>query len=206
MLLLFLRQEGDVLFHQNNARPHLAAATLRALCGVQQLPKPARSPDLSTVEQVWDKMTRELTLSPEHTTTAAELRQWVQDAWDNLSQYDIRHFYDRLNVRIYACVVARVEYTVYWSDYLGTSYCDICVSFGLNLLSYTPTMINYLSHQVSIQWTCPWWCWIFPVVFSGTWNCFIYFLQTPFNKRLRNYYTELRPHMLREFLCTDTVS
>ena len=41
----------------------------------------------------------------------------------------------------------------------------ICASFGLNLLSYIPTMINYLSHQFSIQWTCPWRCCIFPVVY-----------------------------------------
>ena len=37
----------------------------------------------------------------------------------------------------------------------GIPYCDMCVSFGLNLSSYTPTMINYLSHQFAIQWTCP---------------------------------------------------
>ena len=35
-----------------------------------------------------------------------------------------------------------------------------CVSFGLNL-SYIPTMINYLTHQLAIQWTCPWAFWIF---------------------------------------------
>ena len=33
----------------------------------------------------------------------AELRQQVQDAWDNLSQDDIRHLY----VRLHACVAAR---------------------------------------------------------------------------------------------------
>ena len=43
------------------------------------------------------------------------------------------------------------SYTVYWYDCLGTPYCDMCVSFGLNLLSYIPTMINYLSHQFAIQ-------------------------------------------------------
>ena len=33
--------------------------------------------------------------------------------------------------------------------------CDMYISFGLNLLSYIPTTINYLSHQFSKQWTCP---------------------------------------------------
>ena len=44
-------------------------------------------------------------------------------------------------------------YTVYWFDCLGSPYCDMCVSIGLNLLSCTPTMINYLIHQFAIQWT-----------------------------------------------------
>ena len=35
VLLPFLRQEDDVLFQQDNARPHTAAATQRALRGVQ---------------------------------------------------------------------------------------------------------------------------------------------------------------------------
>ena len=52
-------------------------------------------------------MKRELTPSPERATTISELRQRVQDAWDNVSQDDIRHLYDRLRVRILACVAAR---------------------------------------------------------------------------------------------------
>ena len=36
-------------------------------------------------------------------------------------------------------------YTVYRCDCLGTPYFDVCF-IGLNLLSYTPTIINYLSH------------------------------------------------------------
>ena len=34
MLLPFLRQEGDVLFQQDNARPDKVAATQRALRGI----------------------------------------------------------------------------------------------------------------------------------------------------------------------------
>ena len=107
VLLPFLRQEGDVLFQQDNARRHTAAATQRAPRGVQQLAWPARFPDLSPIEHVWDMMKLELTHSPEPATTIAELRQQVQDTWYNLSQDDIRHLYDRLNERICACVATR---------------------------------------------------------------------------------------------------
>ena len=58
----FLRQEGDVLFQQDNARPHMAAATQLALRGVQ-LPWLARTPDLSPVEHVWDMMKQDLSFS-----------------------------------------------------------------------------------------------------------------------------------------------
>ena len=74
VLLPFLRQEGDLLFQQDNARLHTAAATQRGLRGVQQLPWPVRTPDLLLIEHVWYIMKREFTLSPEHATTIAELR------------------------------------------------------------------------------------------------------------------------------------
>ena len=74
---------------------------------------------------------RELTLSPEPGTTIAELRQRVQDAWENLSQDDIRYLYDRSLARIHACVAARrgtlcIDVTV-WAPLTVT-----CVSFGPN--------------------------------------------------------------------------
>ena len=65
-------------------RTHSAVTTQRALRGVQQLSWPARSLDFSPIERVWDMMKRELNFSPDPATTIAELRQWVQDIWDNL--------------------------------------------------------------------------------------------------------------------------
>ena len=87
-------------------------------------------------------MKRELTHSPEPAKTITELRQWVQDAWDKLSQDDIRHLYHPLYARIHACVAVRggtlcIDMTV-WAPLTVT-----CVSFGLNLL-HTPTMKKYL--------------------------------------------------------------
>ena len=65
-------------------------------------------------------MQQELNLSPESDTTIDEMKQRVQDAWDNLSQDDIRHLYDRLYARIHIGIAAREGYTVYWCDCLGT--------------------------------------------------------------------------------------
>ena len=51
-------------------------------------------------------------LQCDHPVQIAELRQQVQDAWDNLSQDNILHLYDCLHARIHACITARGGYTV----------------------------------------------------------------------------------------------
>ena len=113
LLLPFIRQGGDVLFLQDNTCPHMAAAMQCALRGVQQLPWPTRTPDLSSIEHVWDIMMWELSLSQEPATTIAELRQEVQVPWNNLLQDNIQHLYDHLHVTINACFAVRGDYTVY---------------------------------------------------------------------------------------------
>ena len=55
----------------------------------------------------------ELALSPEPATTIATLRQRLQGAWNNVSQDNIRHFYDRVYVKIHAYLAGRWGYTVY---------------------------------------------------------------------------------------------
>ena len=77
-----------MLFEEEIARTPTAAATQCAPRNVQ-LTFTARSLDFSPIDHIWDKMKRELTLSPDHATIIAELRQRVQDAWDSLSQDDI---------------------------------------------------------------------------------------------------------------------
>ncbi|GFT97851.1 transposable element Tcb2 transposase [Trichonephila clavipes] len=48
------------IFQQDNARPHTAKVTQDFLRHFQTLPLPARSPDLSPVEHVWDKLKRQM--------------------------------------------------------------------------------------------------------------------------------------------------
>ena len=68
-------------------------------------------------------MKRELILSPGPATTIVELRQQVQNAWDSLSQNDIRHLYDRLHARIYACVAAKRGGAVGATLYIDVTVC-----------------------------------------------------------------------------------
>ena len=52
VLFPFHRQEGGVLFQQDNTHPHTAAVMQHALRGIQQLTWTARLPDLSPIQHV----------------------------------------------------------------------------------------------------------------------------------------------------------
>ena len=62
----------------------------------------------------------ELTLSPEPVTIIAELQQWVQDAWDNLSQDDIQHLYNCLHARIHTSIATKQCVCIVWAPLIVT--------------------------------------------------------------------------------------
>ena len=75
----------------------------------------------------------------------AELRQQLQYAWESLSQDDIRHLND-VYLREYTPALPPEGATLCIDVTVWAPLTVTCVSFGLNLSSSTPTMINYLSH------------------------------------------------------------
>ena len=198
VLLSFLWHEGDVLFHQDNVRPHMAAVTQRAIRGVLQLPWP-QDPQIprqlnmygTTYFHIWllrcnmlfvvynncpgRKISRSLAnrtcLGHNEMETYSFYRSCHNHCW--IAATDARCLglsiagwhseplwpFPCDNTRLF--FRQRVGYTVCSCDCLGTPYCDMFVSFVLDLLSYTSTMINYLSLQCWIQWTCPCRCCIF---------------------------------------------
>ncbi|GFU67174.1 transposable element Tc1 transposase [Trichonephila clavipes] len=56
------QQYLGLIFQQDNARPHMACVAINSLTACQTLPWPARLPDLSPIEHVWDTMGRRLHL------------------------------------------------------------------------------------------------------------------------------------------------
>ncbi|GFW40298.1 DDE_3 domain-containing protein [Trichonephila clavipes] len=58
----FLNGLPEAIFQQDNARPRTARGAQDFLCHFQTLPWPARSPDLSPVEHVWDQLKRQIPL------------------------------------------------------------------------------------------------------------------------------------------------
>ncbi|GFY06166.1 transposable element Tcb1 transposase [Trichonephila clavipes] len=76
----FLNCLPEAIFQQDNARPHTARVAQDFLCHFQTLPWPARSPDLSPVEHVWDQLKRRMPSC--HSVHDLELA--VQDLWVHL--------------------------------------------------------------------------------------------------------------------------
>ncbi|GFX15685.1 transposable element Tcb1 transposase [Trichonephila clavipes] len=58
----FLNGLPGAIFQQDNALPHTARVAQDFLRNFQTLPWPARSPDLSPVEYVWDQLKRQMPL------------------------------------------------------------------------------------------------------------------------------------------------
>ncbi|GFY34936.1 uncharacterized protein TNCV_155091 [Trichonephila clavipes] len=84
--------QGGV-FRQDNARLHTAAVTKRALQSVDMVPWPARSPNLSPIEHVWDIIGRQLQHHPQPALIFPVLTQQLQQAWNSILQSDIRHLF-----------------------------------------------------------------------------------------------------------------
>ncbi|GFX20959.1 transposable element Tc1 transposase [Trichonephila clavipes] len=88
------------IFQQDNARPHTARVAQDFLRLFQTLPWPARSPDLSLVEHVWDQLKRQMPSC--HSVHDLELA--VQDLWAHLPQNNIRCLINSIPDRVAACI------------------------------------------------------------------------------------------------------
>ncbi|GFX16631.1 transposable element Tcb2 transposase [Trichonephila clavipes] len=82
----FPKWSPRAIFEQDNARPHTARVAQDFLRHFQILPRPARSPNLSPVEHVWDQLKRQMPSC--HSVHDLELV--VQDLWAHLPQDNIR--------------------------------------------------------------------------------------------------------------------
>ncbi|GFX10066.1 DDE_3 domain-containing protein [Trichonephila clavipes] len=97
------------IYQQDNARPHTARLSQQCLQGYDVLPWPARSPDLSPIEHVWDALGRQLQPSRDK----GELTAQMQRLWQDLPQGVISDLIESTPRRISACIAARGGFTTY---------------------------------------------------------------------------------------------
>lgn len=108
VLPLMARLPGAI-FQQDNARPHTARMSQDCLRHITTLPWPARSPDLSPIEHIWDHLGRQVG----QPTSLVELEARLQQLWNEMSQDIIRNLYASMPARIASCIRARGGPTEY---------------------------------------------------------------------------------------------
>lgn len=100
---------STAIFQQDNARPHTARVSRECLRNIATLPWPARSPDLSLIEHVWDHLGRQL----RQPRDVQDLETQLQQLWAQMSQDIIRNLYASMPRRVSACIHARGGATGY---------------------------------------------------------------------------------------------
>ncbi|GFT89176.1 transposable element Tc1 transposase [Trichonephila clavipes] len=104
----YLQGQPNAIFQQDNAHPHTDRISQHALRGVQMLPRPAYSPDLSPIEHVWDVLGCRLqTLPLPLPRTNDQLWQMVEREWRTFPQDTIRTLIDSVPRRVSSCIVTR---------------------------------------------------------------------------------------------------
>lgn len=107
---------GDefILMH-DNARPHVAQSVNQYLqeVGIQKMNWPALSPDLNPIEHVWDSLGRSVRRRNPAPEDLRELREAIQQEWDNLDHQVIRNVIESMSDRMSDVIAARGGNTKY---------------------------------------------------------------------------------------------
>ena len=106
---------AEAIFQQDNARPHVARRVLTIFNHhrIPVLPWPARSPDLSPIEHLWDVLGRAVRRIQAPVQNLEELWTVLERAWNEIPQDVIRNLIDSMPRRIEAVIRARGGYTIY---------------------------------------------------------------------------------------------
>lgn len=104
---------GNHLFQQDNARPHVAYVVRDELQqrNVAVLPWPAISPDLAPIEHVWAE--RRLRQRQNTPTNLHQLARALIEKWNSIPQYIIRKIIRSMPKRCRAVITAKGGHTRY---------------------------------------------------------------------------------------------
>ncbi|GFT22766.1 transposable element Tcb1 transposase [Trichonephila clavipes] len=108
-VLPLMKRLPGAIFQQDIARLHTARVSQDCLRTVTNLPWPARSPDLSPIEHIWDHLGRRVG----NPTSLNEPEARLQQMWSEMSQDIIQNLYASIPDRIASCIHARGVSTGY---------------------------------------------------------------------------------------------
>ena len=107
-LPLFYEQPNQI-FQQDNARCHVSERSINWFDGngVVLLPWPAKSPDISPIEHVWDIVGRRLKSGYQHPPSSLDqLYQRLEEQWELIPFNVVTNLIDSMSHRVQSCIDA----------------------------------------------------------------------------------------------------
>ena len=113
--VLPLLRRHNLIFQQDNARPHVARVCRDFLTAnnVQPLEWPPYSPDMSPIEHLWDELDRRIRKRQNPPTNRAQLIAALTEEWNNIPLRRINVLMNSMHKRIRAGIRARGAHTRY---------------------------------------------------------------------------------------------
>ena len=115
VVLPYLQGLPTAIFQQDNARPHVARIVQGFFVNrqIELLPWPARSPDLSPIENMWSMVAQRLTQITSPAATPDQLWQRVEAAWSAVPQEHIQSLFESMPRRVAAVISNNGGYSGY---------------------------------------------------------------------------------------------
>lgn len=115
VVLPYLQGLPTAIFQQDNARPHVARIVQGFFVNrqIELLPRPARSPDLSPIENMWSMVAQRLTQITSPAATPDQLWQRVEAAWSAVPQEHIQSLFESMPRRVAAVISNNGGYSDY---------------------------------------------------------------------------------------------
>ncbi|GFV20171.1 transposable element Tcb1 transposase [Trichonephila clavipes] len=115
VVLPYIQGLATAIFHQDNARPHVARIVQRFFVyhQIELLSWLARSPDLSPIENMWSIVAQRFSQITPPAATPNQLWQRVEAAWSAVPQEQIQSFCESMPRRGAAMISNNGDYSGY---------------------------------------------------------------------------------------------